>query len=84
MDAQGLIIMLVVGAVAGWLAGLVMKGRGFGVIGNVIVGILGAIVGGWLFKTLGISIGGEMVGALVTALVGAVVLLFVAGLIKKA
>lgn len=74
---------LVIGAAAGWIAGLMMKGGGFGIVGNLIVGIIGAILGGFLFTQLGISSGGGLVGALVTALVGAVVLLFIVGLIKK-
>jgi uncharacterized membrane protein YeaQ/YmgE (transglycosylase-associated protein family) len=83
MELQALIIFLLIGAVAGWLAGTLMKGGGFGLLGNIVVGILGAIVGGWLFGFLGIATGG-MLGAIVTATVGAVVLLFVVGLIKKA
>ena len=73
---------LIVGGVAGWLAGLIMKGRGFGILGNIIVGIIGGILGGWLFRAAGI--GGEgIVGSLITALVGAIVLLFIIGLIRK-
>lgn len=75
---------LLIGAVAGWLAGLVMKGRGFGVLGNIIVGVVGAILGGYLFGVLGVSTGGGLLGSLITAFVGAVVLLFLVGLIKKA
>ena len=74
---------LVIGAVAGWLAGQLMKGGGFGIFGNIIVGVLGAVFGGWMFKMLGISVGGEQIGSLITALVGAVVLLFLIGLVKK-
>ncbi len=74
---------LVIGGVAGWLAGLLMKGKGFGIIVNIIVGIIGGFLGGWLFKQLKISIGGETIGPLVTAFVGAVVLLFILSLIKK-
>ena len=84
MDLQQTIVFLVIGAVAGWLAGQILKGGGFGVIGNIVVGILGALLGGWLFKVLKISIGGEWVGPIVTATVGAIVLLFVIGLVKKA
>ena len=84
MDLQQTIVFLVIGAVAGWLAGQILKGGGFGVIGNVVVGILGALLGGWLFKVLKISIGGEWVGPIVTATVGAVVLLVLIGLMKKA
>lgn len=83
MNAEQLLVFLVIGAVAGWLAGKIIKGGGFGILGNIIVGILGALVGGWLFGVLGISVGGEWVGPLVTATVGAVVLLFVVGLIRS-
>ena len=55
MDAQGLIIFLAIGALAGWLAGKIMKGGGFGLVGNIIVGVVGAIVGGYVFNFLGIS-----------------------------
>ena len=74
---------LLIGAAAGWLAGLIMKGGGFGIVGNLIVGIIGAFLGGFLFTQLGLSSGGGLVGALITSLVGAVVLLFLVGLIKK-
>lgn len=83
MNVQSLIIFLVIGAVAGWLAGLIMKGRGFGLLGNIIVGIIGAILGGFLFGVLGIVAGG-LIGSIVTATVGAVVLLFLISIIKKA
>ncbi len=76
MTLFALIWILLIGAVAGWLAGLVMKGRGFGVFGNIVVGILGAVVGGFLFGMLGIVFWG-IFGSLL-------VLLFVIGLIKKA
>jgi len=83
MDTNSLLIMLVIGAVAGWLAGILMRGFGFGLIGNIVVGILGAVVGGWLFTTLGVSIGGGWIDSIFTATVGAVVLLFVVGVLKK-
>lgn len=79
---MGIILYLVIGAVAGWLAGLIMKGRGFGILGNIIVGIIGGFLGGFLFGLLGIS-GTGLIGSLVTALAGAVTLLFIVGLIKK-
>jgi len=82
VDVQSLIIFLIIGAVAGWLAGLIMKGRGFGLLGNIIVGIIGALVGGFLFGALGLAAGG-WIGSLVTAVLGAVVLLFLISLIKK-
>ena len=83
MNTEQLVVFLVIGGLAGWLAGLILKGGGFGIIGNVIAGVLGAVFGGWLFGVLGISVGGEWVGPLVTATVGAVVLLFAVGLIRK-
>ena len=82
MDTNSIIVMLIIGAIAGWLAGKIMKGRGFGVIGNIIVGIVGAILGGFIFGLIGIAASG-LVGSLITATVGAVVLLFIVNLIKK-
>ena len=83
MDITSLLIFLLIGAVAGWIAGSVMKGKGYGIIGNMVIGIIGAIVGGLLFGLLGISAGG-IIGSLVTATVGAIVLIFLVRLIKKA
>jgi len=80
---MNLIIFLLIGALAGWLAGVVMKGRGFGVLVNIIVGVLGAFFGGWLLPKLGVSFGGD-VGLFITAFIGAVVLLAIIGLIKRA
>lgn len=75
---------LLIGAAAGWIAGQIMKGGGFGMIGNIIVGIIGAFIGGILLGSLGISIGGsETVDQLITSVIGAVVLLFLVGLIRK-
>ena len=76
------ILYLIIGGVAGWLAGLIMKGRGFGILGNIIVGIIGGILGGWLFGAFGIE-GAGIIGSLITALVGAIVLLFIISLFKK-
>jgi uncharacterized membrane protein YeaQ/YmgE (transglycosylase-associated protein family) len=78
-----LIWMLVIGAIAGWLAGVVMKGRGFGVLGNIVVGVVGAVIGGFLFNALGIAFWG-LLGTLLVAFIGAVILLFIVGLIKRA
>jgi uncharacterized membrane protein YeaQ/YmgE (transglycosylase-associated protein family) len=83
MTVEGLIILLVVGAIAGWLAGVIMKGYGFGLIGNIVVGIVGAVIGGWLLPRLGIFIGGNIIGAIINATIGAVILLFVIGLVKR-
>jgi uncharacterized membrane protein YeaQ/YmgE (transglycosylase-associated protein family) len=81
---NNLIWFLIIGAIAGWLAGLLMKGRGFGILGDIIVGIVGALLGGWLFGVLGISAGGGLAGSLIVAFIGAVVLLFLVRLIKRA
>jgi len=79
---MNLIIFLVIGALAGWLAGVIMKGGGFGVIGNIVVGVVGAFLGGWLLPKLGVSIGCDF-GGFITAVIGAVILLFIVRLIKK-
>ncbi|MFT6985869.1 MAG: putative membrane protein YeaQ/YmgE (transglycosylase-associated protein family) [Psychromonas sp.] len=83
MDIISLIIFLAVGALAGWLAGKIIKGRGFGVIGNIIVGIVGAVLGGFLFGVLGITTGG-LLGSIIMATIGAVILLFLIRLVKRA
>jgi len=79
-----LLWFLVVGLVAGWLAGVLVKGGGFGVIGDLVVGVIGAFLGGWLFGTLGASAGGGLLGSIIVATIGAVVLLFIVRLIKRA
>jgi len=84
VGAESLIIFLVVGAVAGWLAGQIVKGHGFGLIGNIVVGIIGAFLAGWLLPMVGLAIGGGIVAAIINALIGAVILLFLIGLIKRA
>jgi uncharacterized membrane protein YeaQ/YmgE (transglycosylase-associated protein family) len=79
-----LLIWLIVGGAAGWIAGLVVKGAGFGLIGNIVVGILGSIVAGFLFPRLGIAIGSGLVGVVIHAAIGAIILLFVLSLIRRA
>jgi uncharacterized membrane protein YeaQ/YmgE (transglycosylase-associated protein family) len=74
---------ILIGLVAGWLAGLLVKGRGFGAIGDVVVGVLGALVGGGLFRSLGASAGGGPLGSIIVATIGAVVLIVVVRLIKR-
>lgn len=81
MDLVSILVFLVIGALAGWVAGKLMKGRGFGLLGNIIVGVIGAFIGGFVFGLLGLSAGG-MIGSFVTALAGAVLLLFLLRLIK--
>jgi uncharacterized membrane protein YeaQ/YmgE (transglycosylase-associated protein family) len=80
MSRLNLFLFLVIGIVAGWLAERTMKGKGFGPVGDMIVGAIGAYLGGWLFNRLGISLWG-IVGSLVAALIGAILLLFVLRLI---
>lgn len=77
MDYTGLLIFIVIGAVAGWLAGVLMEGRSFGLVGNIIIGIIGAIAGGLLFGLLG------LIGSIATAIVGAALFLFLAWVITK-
>jgi uncharacterized membrane protein YeaQ/YmgE (transglycosylase-associated protein family) len=84
MDAQTLIIWLIVGAIAGWLAGMVVKGGGYGLIGDIIVGIVGGLIAGWLLPQIGIVIGGGFIAAIINAFIGAVILLIVLRLIKRA
>jgi uncharacterized membrane protein YeaQ/YmgE (transglycosylase-associated protein family) len=84
MTLEAILIILIIGAVAGWLAGLIVRGMGFGLIGNIVVGILGAFIAAWLLPRLGIVIGGGMVGSIINATIGAVVLLVILGLIRRA
>jgi uncharacterized membrane protein YeaQ/YmgE (transglycosylase-associated protein family) len=83
VDITSLLIFLAIGAVAGWLAGILMKGGGFGLLIDIVLGVVGAVVGGFLFGLLGLSANG-LIGSIITATVGAVVLLLVARLFKKA
>jgi uncharacterized membrane protein YeaQ/YmgE (transglycosylase-associated protein family) len=81
---MGIIIWLIVGAIAGWLAGMVVKGGGFGLIGDIVVGIVGGLIAGWLLPRLGIFIGGDFIGDVINAFIGAVILLLIIRLIKRA
>jgi uncharacterized membrane protein YeaQ/YmgE (transglycosylase-associated protein family) len=83
MSATGLIWFLLIGLIAGWLAGRVMRGGGYGVVGDMIVGVIGALIGGWLFGVLGIGAGG-LIGAIITAFVGAVILIALLRVIRRA
>ncbi len=82
MDAKHLACFLVIGVLARWLAGMIMKGRGFGFLGDMIVGILGAVIGGWLFYAIGLMAYGSP-GVLVMSFVGAVVLLSLISVVKR-
>ncbi|RWU09652.1 GlsB/YeaQ/YmgE family stress response membrane protein [Pseudidiomarina gelatinasegens] len=75
---------LLVGLIAGWLAGSLVKGGGFGLLGNIVIGVIGALIGGFLFNLLGVSSGGGLIWSIVVATIGAVVLLVLVRAIKKA
>jgi uncharacterized membrane protein YeaQ/YmgE (transglycosylase-associated protein family) len=83
MGIEGIIIWLIVGAIAGWLAGMVVKGGGFGLIGDIIVGIVGALIAGWLLPRIGIFIGSGFIADVIDAFIGAVILLIILRLIKR-
>ena len=75
---------ILIGLVAGWLAGQVMKGGGYGVLGDIIIGVIGALLGGWLFGKLGIWPGGGLIGSLIVAFLGACILIWLLRMIKRA
>jgi uncharacterized membrane protein YeaQ/YmgE (transglycosylase-associated protein family) len=81
---SGLLWWIIVGLIAGFLAGKVMKGGGYGVVVDIILGMLGAIVGGWVFGLLGIGIGGGLIGSILVAFIGAVILIWIVRMLKKA
>ncbi len=83
MELSAIITILLIGAVSGWLAGVIRQGFGFGLLGNIVVGILGAFVGQWLFAQLNIHIGSGLLNQIFTGVIGALVLLFVIGLFRK-
>jgi uncharacterized membrane protein YeaQ/YmgE (transglycosylase-associated protein family) len=83
-DVTALLVTLLIGGIAGWLAGVVVRGFGFGLLGNIVVGIVGAFFAGWLLPKLGVHIGVGMVGAIINAFIGAVILLLLIHLIKRA
>lgn len=84
MGVESLLVFLIVGAVAGWLAGVLVRGGGFGILGNIVVGIIGAFIAGWLFPRLGVSLGVGVMAAIIHSTIGAVILLVLLRLIKQA
>ena len=84
MGLEALLIFLLIGAIAGWLAGLIVKGFGFGLLGNIIVGVLGAVIAGYLFPYFGLSIGAGIVGSIIHATIGAIILLLLLRLARRA
>ncbi len=83
ISMESLLIILLVGLAAGWLAGQVVQGTGFGIIGDIVIGIIGAFIASWLFPTLGLRLGGGLIGAIIAAAIGAILLLVVVRLIKR-
>ena len=83
ISGQVVLIMLLVGLVAGWLAGQLVKGAGFGLIADVAIGIVGAFIGTWLLPQLGVRIGSGVVSAIIVATIGAVILLLIVGLFRR-
>ena len=81
---MGILAWIVVGLIAGWLAGQVMKGGGYGMIVDIILGLLGGVLGGWIFEKLGVSTGGGMIGSIIVAFIGAVILVGITRLLKRA
>jgi uncharacterized membrane protein YeaQ/YmgE (transglycosylase-associated protein family) len=80
---MSILVMILVGLVAGWLAGKIVQGTGFGLIGDIVIGIVGAMIAGFLFPRLGFSLGGDIIGAIISATIGAVVLLVIIRLVKN-
>lgn len=80
---ESLLILLFIGAVAGWLAGMIVKGRGLGLIGNIVVGIVGAFIASWLLPQIGIVIGTGIAGSIIHAMIGAVILLVIVMAIRR-
>lgn len=84
MTVESILIICLIGAVSGWLAGLIVRGFGFGLLGNIVVGIIGSFIGGWLFSAMGIWPGGGIVGTIVASVIGAVVLLLLLRVLRTA
>jgi len=80
---MGIIVALIIGAIAGWLAGKIVRGAGFGLIGNIVIGILGALLASWLLPQLGVSLGGSAFRDIVNATIGAVIILVILSLVRR-
>jgi uncharacterized membrane protein YeaQ/YmgE (transglycosylase-associated protein family) len=81
---MGFLAWIVVGLIAGWLAGQVMKGGGYGTVADILLGLVGGLLGGWIFGKLGISAGSGMIGSIIVAFVGAVILVGITRVLKRA
>ncbi len=84
MEPNSLIVLLIVGAVAGWLAGLIMGGRGYGVVGNIVLGVIGSFLGGWVFGMLRLSMGRGLIGSIITSTIGAIIVVSLARALRRA
>jgi uncharacterized membrane protein YeaQ/YmgE (transglycosylase-associated protein family) len=83
LSGESILIILLVGLIAGWLAGLVVQGTGFGLIGDIAIGIVGALIASWLFPKLGLRLGTGMVREIIDATIGAIILLVIIRLVKR-
>lgn len=81
---MSLLYFLLVGLIAGWLAGVLVKGGGMGVVGDMVVGVIGALLGGWMFGLLGLSTGSGLIGSIITATIGAIVFILILRAVKRA
>ncbi|MGE0241387.1 MAG: GlsB/YeaQ/YmgE family stress response membrane protein [Parvibaculaceae bacterium] len=84
MDLVSILVFLLIGAIAGWLAGLIVRGGGYGLIGDIVVGIIGAFIAGLILPRIGVSLGGGVLGAILGATIGAVILLLIVRVVKRA
>lgn len=84
MGTESILVIFIIGAIAGWLAGKIVKGFGFGLLGNIVVGIVGAFVAGSIFPVIGLGFGGGILSGIIHATLGAVILLVLIRLIKRA
>ena len=83
MSGETILVILLVGLIAGWLAGKVVRGSGFGLIGDLLIGVVGAVIGGWLLAKLNVSLGSGILAAIASATIGAVALLLVVRLVRR-
>jgi uncharacterized membrane protein YeaQ/YmgE (transglycosylase-associated protein family) len=83
ISAEHLLIILLIGAIAGWIAGLIVQGTGFGLIADIVIGIIGAFIGSWLLPKLGVRIGTGLAAQIIVAVIGALVLLLILGLFAR-
>lgn len=83
VSAESLLVILLIGAVAGWLAGLIVQGTGYGLLGDIVIGIIGAFIAGWLFPQLGLHLDAGIAAQIISATIGAVLLLAIVRLVRR-